>query len=404
MLFTYRALKANGTAASGTVEAAALPAAIEQLRRQGLTPHRIVPAGKVKRYFRLEDRPPGRFNLQQRGRLIRQIGTLMTAGVTLDKALMLANPESKGGKRSLIIDAAHAALLAGVPLSKALAQAGAGFAVAEIALIRAGEQSGSLAAALSELAASLERQHETRGKIASALVYPAFLLCLAPVSLLIVALVLVPNIAPLFDHSPATMPLALSAMVFLDDELTNRGVVWLGLLCLLLLAARWIATQSLVRSMCRDVLGRLPFIGDLLRRQELARLSFTLAALLSGGVALQSALAHIQNVASQPAGSRGVSKALDAISSGGRLSDALNHVPMFDQPARQLIAAGEESNRLPEMLRFIGISEEKAAERSIERFMTIFTPAMTIAIGLLVGGIVMSVMQAILSINEIAAQ
>ena len=99
-----------------------------------------------------------------------------------------------------------------------------------------------------------------------------------------------------------------------------------------------------------------------------------------------------------------LAKAMESISSGKRLSDGLRDVPCFDRAALQLVAAGEDSNRLPDMLRYIGASEERSAERSIERFMTILTPLLTVAIGLLVGGIVMSVMQAILAVNEIAAR
>ena len=302
------------------------------------------------------------------------------------------------------LERAHAALVAGTPLSRSLAQSGANFTAAEIGLVRAGEQSGSLVSALAELAASLERQNEARGKLASALIYPAFLLCLAPISLTIIALVLVPNIAPLFENSQADMPLALRAMVFATNELTEHGPIWLLFTMLLIFAAAWATAKPRVRSWFRDFVARLPLLGRFMRRRELARLSFTLASLLSGGMALQAALAQVQDVASQPQNRTGLAKAMESISSGKRLSDGLRDVPCFDRAALQLVAAGEDSNRLPDMLRYIGASEERSAERSIERFMTILTPLLTVAIGLLVGGIVMSVMQAILAVNEIAAR
>ncbi len=404
-LYRYEAYSHAGRAIDGTIEADSLPSALSLLRQKGVSPYRAEPASPQQQRSgfgaMLAANGPG---LEWRARTIRQLATLLTAGITLDRALRILVSQAARRREGGIIEKLLSEVSSGKPLAAALAVAAGGFKADEIGLIRAGEQRGSLAPVLDELAALLERRLQLKGKLASALIYPAFLLALAPISLIIIATILVPNIAPLFEHSNAAMPLVLSAMIWATAEFESHGTLWLALLLLAIIAA-WLASRSShVRGRASQLVGHLPLAGVIRRRARASRICRTLGSLLRSGAPLQQALASVAEVAAGEAVQQALRGAQLEVSGGAKLAVALKSVSCLDSQALQMIAIGEETNKLDVMLLYVADSEEKALASYIDRLMALLTPALTVAIGLFVGGIVMSIMRAILSVNELVGQ
>ena len=405
MRVQYQAMDKGGRIVRGVIGSATLPDALVALRHQGLMPIEARPA--LDRQFRrsiwsypIEFRP----GLEWRAQMIRQLATLLSAGITLDRALQIIESQASGAAQKKLLNGVLAHVTAGGPLSGALSDKSLSFAAEEIGLIRAGEQTGSLTPAMAELAAALERRLAVMGKLASALIYPAFLLALAPLSLIIIATVLVPSIAPLFENSGADMPIVLQAMILVSSMVREKGLeaatvsVAVGLMVFLL------QRSETNRLWLKNVLFALPVVRHVLRRTEASRICRTLGSLLKGGASLQAAMSAVGDVATTNSSIVGLAKARDDVIGGKKLAAALKAIPSLDATALQMIAIGEETNRLEVMLQYIAETEEKAVERYVDRLMTILTPLLTISMGILVGGIVMSVMRAILALNDMAAQ
>lgn len=404
-LFHFEAFAPSGQTIEGVVEADSLPNALSLLRQRGINPYRAEPtSSSLQQAFTIKGSMFPGLGLEWRARTTRQIATLLAAGITLDRALKILGSQAKQSREKRFIESVLDKVSSGQAFSTAIMNISSQFKIDEIGLIRAGEQSGSLVTVLEELATLLERRLQLRGKLASALIYPAFLLALAPISLIIIATILVPNIAPLFDNSEATMPFALRAMIWTSEEFQNHGVVWvLGFLGLLS-ASYFALRQPTFRGKLQSLFKRLPMIGVVKKRSDASRICRTLGSLLRSGSPLQTALSTVTDVTADSITQNMLRAAKDAVSSGEKLATALRMVPALDATALQMIAIGEETNKLDTMLLFVADTEEKALANYIDRLMTLLTPILTVAMGLFVGGIVMSIMRAILSVNELAVR
>jgi general secretion pathway protein F len=290
---------------------------------------------------------------------------------------------------------------AGRPFSEAMAAAG--FSADESGLIRAGEPAGSLVPVLEELASLLERRAALREKLVSALVYPLFLMTLAPVSLIVIATVLVPNLAPIFESSHAPVPVILRVMMAAGKLAQDHGVTALVLLLLGALLVALAVRKPARRAAWAASFKRLPLFRSVQQRAETARICRTLGALLRSGSPLQTALTAVSQTAPDPRTRQHLAEARNAAARGDKLHRALGLLPSFTPTQLQMIAIGEETNTLPAMLLYVADSEEQQLASTIDRAMALLTPILTVAIGLMVGGIVMSIMNAILSVNDLAA-
>ena len=402
-LFRFEAFSNTGTIAKGSIEASSSAAAIAILAQRNLRPYLVEPDTETKQttWFQFT---VGKLGLEWRAQFVRQLATLLAAGITLDRSLHLMVQQALRKSEMTAINGIAQSVTNGLSLSAALLKSDNLFKPDEIGLVKAGEQTGSPVPVLEELASLLERRIELRGRLVSAMVYPAFLLALAPVSLIIIATVLVPNLAPLFENSEAAMPLALSAMIWFSREFQERGLLWFGLLVLLGIIVAWLFQLERVSSLWSEHSLELPIVGTLKRKTESARICRTLGSLIRSGSPLQSALqAVVEATPSKPTQVK-MQKVRDLVVAGAKLGDALRTVPSIAKPSLQMIAIGEETNKLDTMLLYVAVDEERSVSLSIDRLMTLLTPLLTIALGLFVGGIVMSIMQAILSVNELVSK
>ncbi len=401
--FRYEAFSNTGAIAKGAVEANSLAGAITVLAQKSLQPYLVEPENQAQKTSALKF-SIGKPGLEWRAQFVRQLATLLAAGITLDRSLHLMAQQASRKSEQVAISGCAQAVTDGLSLSSALSKSDNLFKPDEIGLVKAGEQTGSPVPVLEELASLMERRIELRGKLASAMVYPAFLLALAPLSLIIIATVLVPNLAPLFENSGATMPMALSAMMWVSREFQERGLFWLGLLVLLGIFAVWLTRLERISTLWEKYSLTLPFVGVLKRKTESARICRTLGSLIRSGSPLQSALqAVVEATPSRPTQVK-LQKVRDAVVAGAKLGDALQAISSIDKTSLQMVAIGEETNKLDTMLLYVAAGEERAVAHYLDRLMTLLTPLLTIALGLFVGGIVMSIMQAILSVNELVGK
>jgi general secretion pathway protein F len=268
--------------------------------------------------------------------------------------------------------------------------------------VQAGEKGGALSQALDELAVLLERRGELRGRIHSALVYPAILIVLSLLSLTVIAGVLVPNIAPIFRGSGAQIPGTIAFLMALHDHwqaivITISGIVGLAA------GGSALALQSPAFRLTLDRFKlTLPIAGAFILKRDTARFARTLGTLLNAGVPLLQAANSASAVTSNGALASSLTTAIARVREGASLHGALKDCTPLPLLALRMIAIGERAASLGQMLIKIADMFEQQTQRSLDRAMTLLTPAITLFVAGLVGLLIVTIMNALLSLNDIA--
>jgi general secretion pathway protein F len=404
-LFHYRAYTAQGDLDEGEIDARTRDEAEEMLWSRGLTPFETKAAraggggaggGGLFGKSRLKSADIAAFT--------RDFATLEEADVPLDRALRILEEQAPSATRRQLTEEVLRRLLDGAALSDALAATSPAFGDGYISVVRAGEAMGKIGASLTQMADMLERRQELRARIQSALIYPVILIVLALVSTGIVVGVLAPAVSPIFSESGKPMPAGLSFIMGLEDQ-------WpfiLGFLVLIIGFFFWLRSYAATRPLVKLAIDRrmldVPILGKLKVQYDTAQFARTLGAMLKAGVpllqGLESAVQSVGNFFLREQ----LSGVVASVRNGGSLSRGLEQIKQLPTVVPQLIAVGEEAGQLAPMLLRIAGTFERATERSIERAMGILTPALTILIAGLVGALVLTVMNAVLGINELATQ
>jgi general secretion pathway protein F len=404
-VFHYQALTAAGGREDGEIAASTQQQALAILGQRRLSVFDIMQSDGMNDTASRGQRSIGRQpNVKWRASFYRQLSVLLAAGIPLDRALhTIAGQATKTWEASLL-NIIGKGISEGRSLSTVLQACSERFARFETGILAVGETSGSIIPVLQELASTMEKQAEIRSKVSSALVYPAFLMALAPLSLVLISSVLVPNIAPLFEATSAPMPFMLRAMVAAHGTVTSSPIASAVSAVAAVCFIAWAATRPEVQNWMRLQVRKLPFIGHITSTMESSRLCRLLATLLRNGAPLQTALVTLETTSSAFHVQQALQRVRRGVSSGQKLSVSFAKEKVLAKGTTEMIAIGEETNQLGAMLSYAALSQELESAALIDRLMTLLVPLLTVMMGLLVGGIMFSVMQAILSINELATQ
>jgi general secretion pathway protein F len=401
--FKYRAFSTSGDLMEGEIEARTAAEAEDAIFMRGLTPFETFEARKASSFTKISfgSKKP---NAAQIASFTSEFATLEQADVPLDQSLRILAAQSPSEPLRALAQELLARIVDGASLSDALSRRPDIFSSEYINMVREGEAVGRVGASLTELAEMLERRLELRARIQSALIYPSLLITLAIISTGVVLGTLVPSIAPIFADNGKAMP---SGLQFILDVQANAGVI--GLIFLLIgVGVATVYKMAQTRPTWQVALGRLylrlPVAGPLLAQFATARFSRTLGSMIMAGVPLLQGLESARTAVSNAFLNDELAGVVAAVRGGANLSGALARVPYLPPVATQMITIGEETAQLGDMLLRVAAMFERQTQRSIERAMGLMTPVLTILIAGVVGGLIMTVMDAVLSINDLAAK
>lgn len=399
-LFAFKAADGAGNLVEGQLEAVDEAAVIRHLQQLGQFPLETTPVRRARAQPRR-----GRVRAKEVTTFLRQLAILLTAGQPLERALMtMAGPAGAPGRRGSAVARLAQPILDSVRGGHSLSAAVDALAFPRLAvnMIRAGETSGRLAQVLDRLADLRERSEKIRTTVASAMLYPVLLVIVALASIALLLTFVVPQFETVFRDAGAELPVSTAIVVALGRFLQGWG--WLLLLAALagLLLLRQTLALSGPRLAWDRMLLRLPVLGGLLRILVTARFCRTLATLAGNGVDLPNALMLSRDVVPN----RAVAEALDTVVTGVRqgrgLSEPLAATGLFPDFAVQMLKVGEETGRIDLTAGHVADAYEQELETSVKRLVGLLEPVLIIVLGLAVGGIVMSILTAILSINDLA--
>jgi general secretion pathway protein F len=404
--YRYSAYTQAGSLTEGHLQASSLDEAVEMLWRKGLTPFETLEdsAPASARWWRRDLLSPRKASPRDVASFTREFATLAQSGIAIDDALRIVTEQSGTGRMRLVVAGVLDLVLDGAHLSDAMAHHPEAFQDDYVSMVRAAEVSGDLAKVFGELADLLERRHELAGKVTSALVYPCVLIVLAVMAVSVVVGVLVPGLAPIFAQGGRPMPAMIAFIVSCEQSWQSIATAGVALAICLFATGVALSRSDAMRLAADRILLGIPLAGTLSAEQNLARFARTLGSLLRAGVPMLAAQTSAGSVVRNRHIAAGLAASLEIVRDGQSLSRALSGRPGVTPVTLRMIAVGEETGKLSQMLLRIAIILEQQSQRRIERLMTLLTPALTIAIAGLVGMLIFTVMNAILSVNELAVR
>jgi general secretion pathway protein F len=405
--YSYSVYDSRGLLKRGALDAVSRQSALEVLRGRGLFPLDLVEETRrqatAQRWWEREiSLGDGSLPLPALSTFTGELATLVKADLPLDQALHILAVQPTVTRRMRTVAAALlAAVREGQSLSGAMSGRGPEFPEYYWRLVQAGEASGALSDVLSDLARFLERSCEARAQIGSALLYPAILLLAAAAALFVILTVLVPTLVPLFRDSGAPLPLSLRVLVDAEAFVVSHGPLLLLALAGTVGAAIVLFRHPDARLAFDRTILRLPVVGSLISQRETARFCRTLGTLVHNGVPMLDAMRIAGDVMQNRAFASAVAEAGTSIQEGSGLSPPLLECGLFSELSLRLISVGEQAGQLEPMLMRVADLHETMLQRQVARLVSLMTPALTLVIGGMVGGLIMSVMNAILTINEL---
>jgi type II secretory pathway component PulF len=403
-IFGYRVTDGTGRVTEGVIEADGEAKARDRLRERSLTPIRVWTAsGAVKR--RGEARSPGAAARGVRKELLpflQGFRTLLVAGVPMDRALEMMADLYRAGPMGPVAVTLLREVRAGSSLSDAMRKApGAPFNRFLVQMVQAGQATGRLEEALDQAYRFLDRSRDFRSNLLGSLLYPAILLAASIVSVVLLVGFVVPRFAGVFASSGVLLPLPTRVLLAVSTFLqSNFPYLLAGGVALFAFARASLSRPGVRRDWDR---GKMtwPFVGGTVTAMETSRVMRSLSSLLSGGVPILSAFVIAREVSGNTAIREGMEAARLKVQGGAKVARALGETTPFPELALQMIAVGEETGRLEEMLASVADTYEDRARRSLKNFLTILEPVVILAMGLLVGFIVFSMFLAIFRLNEV---
>jgi general secretion pathway protein F len=403
--YRYRAYGLDGGLAEGTIDAGSVDAANDLLWAQGLSPFQMRAAdGSGTKWWNREITLGGGSHRADLVAFTREFAMLCGADIPMDDALRIVQTQAASVRLRGLVEGLLGEVLNGTPLSDAMQKQPKIFPADYVAVVRAGETGGRLAHVLGELAELLERQAEVRGRIRSAMIYPAMLIVLSLATLVIIIGTVIPSMAPIFTQSGKPVPATIQVMLTMRDYWLAIALGLVGLIVAGGAGAMAAMADPGRRQRADGLLLRLPVVGTFLLQQEAARFARTLGTMLTAGVPLIQATRSARGVVANRHMGAGLDRAIEAIHQGTALHRALRNEVALPPLALQMISVGEEAGKLASMLMRVALMLEQQLQLRVDRFMAALTPALTVAIALLVGAMIMPVMNAVLSINDLAAR
>lgn len=402
--FEYSALNVRGREEKGVLEADSVRQVRQILRDKGLTPLGVNPTRKKETSsgpgFLSELFKPS-LSVSERALVTRQLATLIAAGLPVEEALLAVSKQSeKPGTNSMLITV-RSKVMEGFSLANALAEYPRAFPSLHRATVAAGESAGHLDLVLNRLADFTESQQESASRIKQALVYPVILFVLTILILAGLLGYVVPDIVKVFAESEQELPWLTTAVISASDFVVDYGVVLFVLAVFLVWGInRLLKVPSIRLTWHRWILG-LPIAGKLSRGTNTAQFASTLSILSSSGVPLVDAMRIAGEVLSNTWLRQNVSEATVRVSEGSSLSKALEVSGYFPPMMLHMIASGESSGELDDMLERVARNQQQEAELLMSMLLSLFGPVMLIVMGGAVFTIVMAILLPIINLNQL---
>lgn len=414
-IFEYKAYAPGGAVRTGVIDADTAREARARLRREDILVSEIqemrggkklADGGKKNvlaklKAWRQASAAPSSGNIEVIAAATRQMGTLLGAGIPLTETLKALIEQTEDRRAERMFREIRERVTQGTSLADALAEHPAWFNELYVNMVRAGQATGNLDIVFNRLADYLQKQRALRRKVVSSLTYPAMMIVIGMIVVSILMTVVVPKITSMLIDSGQTLPGPTRVLVAISTGFKNYW--WLGLLTIAAISfcVERIYKTDGGRLFIDKNLLRVPVIGDLLRKQAVARFTHTFSTLLQSGVPAVASLEITRNVV----GNRVIADATATIRArileGTDISTPLKASGAFPPVVGYMVNVGEQSGELEKMLDRIAAAYDEEIDVATERMTSVLEPIMIVFLAVVVGYIVVSIVLPILKVGQI---
>lgn len=404
--YSYQALDRNGRTKKGLIQAETERQVVEQLHAKNLVPlsferHQMASESQdthlktgAKSLF------TKRLNNSDLCQITQQLSTLLQASLPLDDALQAVIEQSHKNVIKTVLNQVLAHVNEGLALAQALAHHPKSFPAAYVATVAAGEQSGNLAKVLERLATYTEQVQATQSRIQLALLYPSMIMLVALGVLVLLLTYVVPQVIEVIINMDQELPTLTIGLISVSGFIKTKGVYLLLFALLALIIFNSALKNPKIKLIVHQILLKTPLIGPYLAIFNAARFSKTLALLTASGVPIVDAFKGAQAVVGNLYLRQHINAAGLSIREGSSIFLALKERPILPPIALHLVASGETSGRLAQMLDQAANQLDTQLQRSIGVALSLIEPLMMLVMGGLVLVIVMAILLPIFDMNQ----
>lgn len=420
--FLYKAKDQKGAIIEGSMEATGQPMVVQRLQQMGYFPIAIelgvrkggktvaakpnsavakaVAAGKPARSAtpapslfrrRLKTSDLASFN--------RQLADLIGSGVPLVKGLQILARQQLPDELKVVVDDVLVDVQGGATFADALTKHPRIFSKLFIAMVRSGEAGGMLDQVLQRLADTSEMEETLRGRVKSALAYPVVMILAGTGAIFVMFTVVIPRITETFEQLNQTLPPMTQFLIDIANWLSHWW--WAALIAIVagtVAGWRFLKTNE-GRTMWHRAQLRLPIFGEIVRKRETARFTRTLGSLLQNGVPILAALDIVREVANNSIFAHEVNRIAEAIMQGSGVADPLRTSAVFPPVAVNMIAIGEETGRLPDVLTRVSETNEAEVDRQLRTLTSLLEPIIIVSMGFVVAFVVIAMLLPIFTLD-----
>ncbi len=407
-VYQYKGYRNDGGAATGIIDAESPKVARVKLRKVGVFPTDMVEQGSAiagsststsGKFAAGIGRSPA-LSTTDVAMMTRQLATLLVAGLPLVEALgVMVDQTEKKAVKSLMADIREE-IRGGSSYSAVLERYPREFSQIYVHMVRAGEASGALDQILFRLAEFLEKQLALKHKVTNAVLYPALMLIVGVSVLFFLMTFVVPKITAVFTSLKQALPWPTVVLMSISHFLADYWAVMLGVMGLIVWAARRTMKTEAGQLTADRWLLKVPLMGEVARMVAISRLTSTLATMLASGVQLLDAMDVAKRVMNNRVLEHAVEGARQNIREGETIAEPLKRSGEFPALVTHMIAVGERSGEMEEMLRRIGHIYDGEVDRVITRFTSLLEPIMILVMGILVFCIVVAILLPIFEMGQ----
>ncbi len=399
--FEYIALNAKGQEEKGMLEADNAKQIRQILRDGNLTPLEVNQVEKSENNNKIKARRAGKVKASELALLTRQLATLVQSGSPLEEALATTAKQSEKRNVQHILSAVRSRVVEGYSFADGLKTFPSVFPDMYRATVAAGEQSGHLDAVLERMADYTESRQETQQRISTALFYPVILTILSIAIVAGLLAFIVPKIVDVFDNVGQTLPAMTQVLIAVSDFVRAYGIYIAVLLVILYIIFKQMIKIPKWRFRYHSFLLKVPLIKKMVRGLNTARFARTLSILASSGVPILDAMSISAQVVQNLPMREAVTDAAVKVKEGMTINRALEQSRYFPPMTVYLIASGESSGRLDDMLERAAIQQERETDAMLTNMLGIFEPVLILVMGAVVLLIVLSILLPILNLNQL---
>jgi len=390
--YSFKAKNTEGTLVAGAMQADRREHVITALKNKGYYLLSVEPESKLVGVLRRGSGLGSRVTVRDKAVFVHQLATLLNAGIRLSGALKTLSKQTRNKYLASVVSQLQADIEQSSSLSQAMARHPNIFGNVLRAVVEASEESGSLGETLFVLSKQLKARASLNARMRAALTYPIFLLVVSAIVVVILTSFVIPKFVELFINVNQVLPWPTRILIALSHGTRDYWWVWLaGLLlagCTFLMALR----DKRIRLLVDGWLLKAPVIGALNTKLQVARFARTLGSLLNGGVRIVAAVQTTRGATANRAFAAEIAAVEEAIVKGATLTNAIGSQKHFTEVSANLIAVGENSGMLPEMLLELAEMYDLECESAITSVTNMLGPVMIVLLGLIVGFVVLAVL------------